>query len=145
MATTSVLNANDVKFIGRLIKDIANEICDCKCCGERGTDIFERMWIASERIVSCATGTGGLWPFGNTYCIDWENICRRINTAANTNNRFSNPSRNKMMAGFYIQTYDIMSNGYVLADGYSTEALVADVFGDNAENVIENCTDECCR
>lgn len=170
MGVTSKLNRQDISFLTNLITDITNELCECDCCKkEQGCSIFERVYIAGNLLYKKVTDddfhitleedalnldyiydNGPIYIkhkiniFSDDSCIDWNTISQRINSNSSAKGKFVDKSRRKLLSRFYMYLYNQIGNdGITAEDGYI--ALTREIFGENADNVITNCLDECCN
>lgn len=75
-------------------------------------------------------------------CVEWNTISARINNNYEQKNKFVDPSRKKLLSGFYMDIH-----GLSYAQSNTDESLTLDEYllGGNAEYVMTNCIDECCR
>jgi len=173
MQATSKLNQQDISFLTNLIADITNELCECDCCKkEQGCSIFERVYVAGNLLYKKVTGAGNVSSlnadtlsidykhdnetptyvqhyiniFSDDSCIDWNTISQRITSNSSRKGRFVNKSRKKLLSRFYMYLWNqIGSAGIDKESGTGYVALTRDIFGTNAQNVIDNCLDECCN
>lgn len=155
MAVKSKMTKQDISFLKTLINDITSELCDCDCfCKEKGCSIFERVYIAANILYNKIADFDNNTDYYNVLndpdsCVNWETISERVNYDSMKKGKFVDKSRKKILSRFYKNLYDFIDSQTSPVDiipAYNTdyEDLDLSVFN-NAQNVINNCLDECCN